>query len=147
MAVFENVTLQSCRVKVVSGVAAAIVDRFCVRQTSTPGAEEMITYVAPAAGGVPDGIIAMKPDATAFPDTTGFVVTSYVRPDNCEAIIELGEIVTQGALLRCGGNSTEVDGAAYLADASGDVIIGKAAEGGAVGQKIRFNFGYRGVVA
>lgn len=146
MATHENVRLLSCRVKVVNGVAGAIVDRFCKRQTTTPGAEEMITHVPGAAGAPAQGIIAMKPDTAPFAATTGFVVTSYVPPDGGEAVIELGEIVTQGAQLRIGGNSTEVDGAAYLADASGDYIVGIAAEGGAVGQKIRFQFINLGLV-
>lgn len=140
MAIYENVTLQSCKVRVVNGVAAAIVDRFCTRDTTAGRTDEMITYVPGANGGVPDGILAMKPDTTPFAASTGTVVTSYVRADGAEAIIELGENAGAGVWLRAGGNSTEVDGAGYLADATGDVRIFKTAEAGVVGQKVRGNF-------
>lgn len=146
MALHENVRLLSCRVKVVNGVPGAIVDRFCRRQTTTPGSEEMITHVPGAAGAPAEGILGMKADTAPFAASTGFVVTSYVPPDGGEAVIELGEVVTQGAKLRIGGNSTEVDGAAYLADASGDYIVGTAAEAGVVGQKIRFQFLNQGLL-
>lgn len=140
MAVHENVNLQSCRVRVVNGTANAIVDRFCVRDTTAGRADEMITHVPGAAGAPAQGIIAMRPDTQPFQNTTGTVVTSYVAPNGSEAIVELGEAVTIGARLRVGGNGAEIDGAAYLADAAGDYIVGIAAEAGAVGQKIRFQF-------
>lgn len=139
MAMHEGVTLQSCKVRITAGAAAAIVDRFCIRDTTAGRGDEMITYVPGANGGVPDGIIAMKPD-TVSPDYSGTVVTTYVRADGAEAVIELGEIAGAGVWLRAGGNSTEVDGAAYLADATGDVRIFKTAEAGVVGQKVRGNF-------
>ncbi len=147
MAIHENVHLGSCQVRTVAGVAQALVDRFCTRVAASVNgvADEMITFVPGANGGVPDGIIGMKPDAVNVPN--GVVTTSYVLMDGCEAVIELGEVVTDGALLRVGGNGAEVDGAAYLADAAGDVQIGKALEAGAVGQKIRFKFQYYGVHA
>jgi hypothetical protein len=146
MAVHENVTLQSCKVRITAGVASAIVDRFCIRDTTAGRVDEMITHVPGANGAAAVGIIGMAPD-TVRSTFSGTVVTSYVRPDGAEAIVELGEIVTTlGAPLRVGGNSTEVDGAAYLADATGDVVVGFAAETGVVGQKIRFQFtGYSGV--
>lgn len=147
MAIHENVTLQSCKVRITSGVAGATVDRFVVHETTAGRIDEVINYVPPAAGGVPDGILGMKPDIPrGIGDGTpysGTVVTSYVRGDGCEAVIELGEAVTIGTTtnwLRVGGNASEVKGAAYLADATGDVRVAKALESGAVGQKIRIQY-------
>jgi hypothetical protein len=140
MAVHENVRLLSCKVRVVNGVAAAIVDRFCVRDATAGRVDEMITLVPGATGGIPDGIIGMKPDTRPFLTSTGTVVTSYVPADGAEAIIELGEACAAGAWLRAGGSGAEADGAAYLADATGDIRVFKAAEPGVVGQKIRGNF-------
>lgn len=139
--------LGNCQVKVVNAVPAALVDLFCVRQVTSPGVDEMITYVPTSAnGGFPDGIIAMAPTTRAIANPgTGFVTTSYVRMNGYEAVITLAEACAQGALLRCGGLSAEVDGAAYLADATGDVAIGKACEAGVVGQVIRFQFQYYGI--
>lgn len=146
MAMHENVHLGNCNVRVVNSVAQAIVDRFCVRTNANGVPDEMITFVPPAAtGGIPDGIIAMKPDAVNI--VNGVAVTSYVVSDGCEATIELREACADGALLRCGGFGGEVAGAAYLADAAGDVQIGKALEAGAVGQIIRFIYKNYGVHA
>lgn len=140
MAVFENVTLQSCYVRITAGTAGAIVDRFCIPDATAGRVDEMITHIPGAAGAVAQGILAMVPD-TIRSTFSGLVADSYVRPDGCEAVIELGEAVTVlNSALRIGGNSTEVDGAAYLADASGDFIVGYAKELGVVGQKIRFQF-------
>lgn len=149
MALFHGIHLANCQVRVINSVAQALVDLFCVRQTTTPGQDEMITYVPTlAAGGYPDGIIAMQPETTrAVPNPgNGLVTTSFVPwGRGGEANIILAEACAQGALLRCGGLGGEVDGAAYLADATGDVAIGKACEAGAVGQVIRFQFAFYGV--
>jgi hypothetical protein len=141
MAAHENVTLQSCKVRVVNGVAAAIVDRFCVRDQTLGREDEMITHVPAAAGAPAQGVIGMAPDTRPFATSTGTVVTNYVRPDGCEAVVELAEAVpAPGTKLRVGGAGAEVKGAAYLADASGDYVVGISSEAGAVGQKIRFQF-------
>lgn len=140
MATFEHVTVVSCTVEITAGVPGALVDRFVVRETSTPLPDEMITFVPPAAGGYPDGVLAMRADIPQGGSSpySGMAITSYVPAMNGgEFIVELGEICTQGALLRVGGNSTEVDGAAYLANATNDIAVAKACEGGVVGQKIR----------
>lgn len=140
MAIFENVTLQSCYVRITAGVAGAIVDRFCIPDATSGHQDEMITHIPGANGAIAQGVLAMVPD-TVRSTYNGLVADTYVRPDGCEAIIELGEAVTVlEAPLRIGGNSTEVDGAAYLADATGDFIVGYAKELGVVGQKIRFQF-------
>lgn len=148
MALYHGIHLGNCTVRVINGVAQALVDLFCIRQTTTPGQDEMITYVPGANGGYPDGIIAMQPETTrAIPNPgNGLVTTSFVPwGRGGEANITLAEACAQGALLRCGGNSTEVDGAAYLADATGDIAIGKSCEAGVIGQVIRFQFGFYGV--
>lgn len=148
MAMHESIKPQSCRVQVTNGVAAALPNRFCRRDTAAAADDVMITHVPGAAGAPAQGVLAMR--ATSIntrTDETYLATTSYVRPDGCEATIELGEAVTQrGAPLRIGGNSTEVDGAAYLADAAGDYIVGYAAELGVVGQVIRFEFLNAGLV-
>lgn len=148
MAMFESIKPQSCRVQVTNGVAAALPNRFCRRDPAADDDDVMITHVPGAAGAPAQGVLAMKATSLATKATDTFLATSsYVRPDGCEATIELGEAVTQrGAPLRIGGNSTEVDGAAYLADASGDYIVGYAAELGVVGQVIRFQFENAGLV-
>lgn len=149
MAVFESIKIQSAQVKITNGVAGAIVNRFVTWQTTTPGKDELITHVPGANGAPARGILAEVPNVNAVPNPgTGFVTVGYVRPDGSEMIVELGEAVTQGAPLRIGGNSTEVDGAAYLADATGDVIVGYALEAGGVGAVIRFEFtGFSGTFA
>lgn len=140
MAMFERITPQSCRVQVTNGVAAAIANRFCIRDPNATADDVMITHVPGAAGAPAQGILCMKPD-TVRTNFTGLVTSSYEPPKGAEPTIELGEAVTQrGAALRVGGNGAEVDGAAYLADASGDYIVGYAAEVGVVGQIIRFQF-------
>jgi|SRR3990172_808318 len=147
MATFESVKIQSCRVKVTNGVAAAVVNRFCTPQTSSPGEDEVITHVPGAAGAPAFGILAEVPNVNAIVNPgTGFVTCGYVRPDGAKALVELAEICTQGAKLRIGGNFSETDGAAYLANATGDYIVGTALEDGAVGQVISFSFQNEGLV-
>ena len=147
MATFEAIKIQSCRVKVVDRVAAAVVNRFVTWDTSSPGEDEMITHVPGANGAPAVGILAEVPNAAAGPASgTIYVTCGYVRPDGSKALIELREVCTQGAKLRIGGNSSEVDGAAYLADATGDYIVGTALEAGAVGQVISFQFQNEGLV-
>jgi hypothetical protein len=149
MAMHESIKPQSCRVQITNGVAAALANRFCRRDTAAAADDVMITHVPPAAGAPAQGILAMR--ATSLntrTDETYLATTSYVRPDGCEATVELAEAVTQrGAPLRIGGNGAEVDGAAYLADAVDDYIVGYAAELGVVGQIIRFEFINAGLVA
>lgn len=148
MAMFESIKPQSCRVQVTNGVAAALPNRFCRAVVNGAVDDLMETHVPGAAGAPAQGILAMSATSINTRATDTFLATtSYVRPDGCEATVELGEAVTQrGQALRIGGNSTEVDGAAYLADASGDYIVGYAKEVGVVGQVIRFEFINAGLV-
>lgn len=140
---YEYVRNITVNVAVVASVAAAQMYRFVGWETSTPDPYEVKTYVPGANGGVPAGICAMKPD-TNIKD--GYVSIPMALADGAQCEIELGQAVTQGAKLRCGGNSSEVDGTAYLADAAGDVIIGTALKAGGVGEIIPFQFQYEGVV-
>ncbi len=149
MAMFERIKPQSCRVTVTAGVAAALPNRFCRAEVNGAADDLMITHVPGAAGAPSQGVLCMRADipATGTGTFTGVVTSSYTPPDGSEATIELGEAVTQrGAPLRIGGNSTEVDGAAYLADATGDYIVGYAKELGGVGAIIRFEHINAGLV-
>lgn len=145
MAMHENSRRLSVLVAVTASVAGALPNRFCELDT-TGEYGQVKTFVPGANGGVPDGILAMKADTANVKD--GVVASSMALPDGAQQTIELGEAVTKGDLIRCGGNSSEVDGAAYLADASGDVIVGKAIEAGAVGEIVSILFtGHAGTVA
>lgn len=140
---YENVRNITVNVAVVASVAAAQMYRFVDWVTSTPDPYEVATYVPGANGGVPAGICAMSPDTNIV---DGYVSIPMALADGGQCLIELGENVTQGAKLRCGGNSSEVDGTAYLANAAGDVIIGTALKAGNVGEVIPFQFLYQGAV-
>lgn len=144
MALHERVVPISVQVEVVDGVAKALVDRFVTWETSSPAEREVITHVPGAAGAPAVGILAMKPDTRNV--TNGYVTSSMVAPDGCIATVLLGENATQGAKLRIGGNSSEVDGAAYLANAQGDYIVGYAIEGGSAGEVISIHFKNEGLV-
>lgn len=142
MATNEATQNLSVSVNVASGVAAALPYRFANWDTT---AGRVITHV-PGANGAPSiGILAMEVDTAS----DGEKQSSIVIPNGGIAVVELGEAVsTVGAALRVGGNSSEVDGAAYLANASNDVIVGYALETGSVGDIIRFQyFGYHGLTA
>ena len=145
MATHENVDLLSVVVGVTNKVAEAVVDRFC-NWKAAPAESFMVETHVPGANGAPAvGILGMKPDADAV--GTGNVASSMVLP-GCQTVVELGEAVSAGNPLRVGGNGGEVDGAAYHANASGDVIVAYALTDGAVGEKISIHFvGYHGVVA
>jgi hypothetical protein len=132
-------------VEVTSGVPGALLYRFATWQGTTPGPKEVITHVPGANGAVARGILAEAPRADVG---DGFYNSSIVVPDGSVAEVELGEAVTVvGSPLRVGGNSSEVDGAAYLADAQGDFIVGYALETGGVGAIIKFQFlGFAGLV-
>jgi hypothetical protein len=143
MAMFESIKPQSCRVLLTNGVAAALPNRFCKMDPAGTVDDAMITHVPAVAAGEPaQGILAMRAtDLNTLATDSGYRTTSYVRPDGAEATVELGEAVTaRGAALRIGGFGGETPGRAYLADASGDVIVGYAREAGVVGQIIRFEF-------
>ncbi len=145
MASYENTSSITVMVAVVGGVAAALPYRFC--KFDPAGAEPfcVITHVPPALGEAADGILAMKADKNVG---TGLTASSMILPNGSQALIELGENCAQGALLRVGGNGAEVDGAAYLANAAGDVIVAKALKAGVVGEVIPIQFyGYRGLFA
>lgn len=152
MALYENVRNISCRVRITSGVASAIMYRFCTWTQPALEPYEVKTHVPGANGAAARGILAMKPDPNgvrAFATTTGYVNSSIALPDGGQCLVELGEAVTDlDVPLRIGGNSTEVDGAAYLANATGDVIVGYPLKTGGVGEIIPIQFiGYGGVVA
>jgi hypothetical protein len=145
-----SATYEACRSITVavtndsSGVGAALPFRFCTWKTS--GAfKEVITHVPGANGAAARGILGMKTDQNV---KSAVCSSTMVLPDGCQALIELGEAVTApGQAIRVGGNSTEVDGAGYLADATGDVIVAYALETGAVGEVIAIEFvGYAGLV-
>lgn len=139
MATYEKATVISVQVKVTSSVAAAKMFRFAKWVATTPVNREVATLVPGALGAVPAGVIAMKPDAAGV--VNGYCTVPMHVPDGGVGLVELGEAVTDLAVpLRVGGNSTEVDGAAYLANATGDVIVGYPLELGSVGQIISFQF-------
>lgn len=144
MATYENTRSISVLVAVAGGVAAAAMYRFVT--VDPAGAEDFVvkTLVPGANGAAADGILAMAPDTKVG---TGLVASSMILPDGAQALIELGQNCAKGDLLRAGGNGAEVDGAAYLADAAGDIIVAKALSAGVVGQIIPVQFyGYRGAV-
>lgn len=147
MSAYENIKTITRLVKITAGVAGAVVYRFA-KLSGTASDDKncpaVATHVPGANGAAAQYILAMKPDTKI---TDGYVSVPCAMP-NGQALVELGEAVTTiGAPLRVGGNSTEVDGAAYLADATGDVIVAYANRTGAVGDIIDIDFvGYHGVV-
>lgn len=144
MATYENCRTISVQAAVASSASTVIANRFVVWQGTTPAEKEVVIHVPGANGAAARGICAMKPDAKAV--VNGFAETTMALPDGGVAKVELGEaITTVGQVIRVGGNSTEVDGAAYMADATGDVIVGYALETGAIGEVIAIEFvGYAG---
>jgi hypothetical protein len=143
MAAYENVRNLTVLVAVANGVPAALMYRFAKFDPAAGEDFAVITHVPGANGEAADGILAMKPD----PKGTGFVASSIALPDGGQCLVELGQACAKGDLLRVGGNGAEVDGAAYKADAAGDIIVAKALSAGVVGQIIPIQFyGYRGSV-
>lgn len=138
MATYENVRTVSVQTAVTSSVAAALPFRFATWKNGGQP-REVETHVPGATGAAARGVIAMKADARNV--VNGFAQTSMALPDGGICLIELGEAVIDITVpLRVGGNSTEVDGAAYLANATGDVIVGYPLALGAVGDVIPFQF-------
>lgn len=132
-------------VQLTSNVAAALLRRFVTYETSSPGFREVITAVPAAATGrgVP-GILAEEIDTTL---SNGFYASSIVMPGGITEVL-CGETMTQGAAVRVGGYSAETDGAAYIANASGDVIVGWCLEDCTAGNIATIHFvGYAGTVA
>jgi hypothetical protein len=147
MATYENVRNLTVTCRVTAGVAAMQMYRFAKPvQTGTPEPFEFHTHVPGANGAAAFGICAMKPDAKNVQD--GIVSTSIALP-GCQALVELGEAITDLAVpLRIGGNAGEVDGAAYLANATGDVIVAWPLQLGVVGEIVSIFFvGYGGTAA
>lgn len=143
MAAYENVRNVSVQVAVVNRVPAALMYRFA--KWKNGGVDrEVVTHVPGAAGAVAHGILAMRADPAVV---DGFATSSIALPDGGIALVELGEAVTDITVpLRIGGNSSEVDGAAYLANAQGDYIVGYPLQTGAVGDIIEFQFLNGGLV-
>lgn len=141
MATYNSIRALPVKVNVSSGVAAALVDRFCVWDTT---AERVITHVPGANGAFAQGVLQESVDV----QSDGEKQSSMAMP-GCIVKILLGETVSAiGAALRVGGNSSETDGAAYLANATNDVIVGYALETGAAGELISMYFvGYAGLAA
>lgn len=133
----------SVSVQLTTNVAGALIRRFVSWETSSPGFREVITAVPNAAGKpAPVGILAESIDTT---QADGFYISSMVLP-NCITEVLLGENCTQGAPLRCGGSTSEVDGAAYLANASNDFIVAYALRDGTAGEIVNIHFtGYYGL--
>jgi hypothetical protein len=141
MASVGDVTLTTVLVDVTAGVAGALPDRFV--QLSATAQDLVVTAVPTSAlGAAPLGILAEAADLTR----NGRQQLSMVVPRS-RAKIFLGEAVTTiGAPLRVGGFGAETDGAAFLANAAGDIIVGYARETGAVGEIIMIEFtGYNGL--
>lgn len=152
MALYEACRNLSCRIKITSGVASAVMYRFATWTAGGSEPYEVKTHVPGATGAAARGILAMKADPNAvrqYASTTGYVNSSIALPDGGQCLIELGEAVTDlDVPLRVGGNSTEVDGAAYLANATGDVIVAYPLALGSVGDIIPCQFvGYAGTAA
>jgi hypothetical protein len=151
MALYELARTLNCSIKVVNGVPSALMYRFAT-WVNAGEPFEIATHVPGANGAAARGIVAQKADPNglrAFATTTGYVNSQIAIPEGGQCLIELGEAVTDITVpLRVGGNSTEVDGAAYLANATGDVIVAYPLSLGSVGQIIPIQFiGYGGVVA
>ncbi len=143
MSLYENVRTISATAAVVAGVAGALPFRFV---TWVNGGErwQVATQVPAATGAAARGICAMEVDTKNIVDGIG--VTSVALPDGGQCLVELGEAVTDLTVpLRVGGNGAEVDGAAYLANATGDVIVAYPLQTGVVGDIIEIQFvGYAG---
>lgn len=139
MATYENCRTISATAAVASSASTVLANRFVLWQATTPNEREVVIHVPAATGAASPGICASKPDAKAV--VNGYAQIAVAIPDGGVCKIELGEAVTAaGTKLRVGGNSTEVDGAAYLADATGDVIVAYALETGAIGDVIAIQY-------
>jgi len=137
----DNLTVT---VQLTSNVAGALLRRFVTWETSSPNFREVITAVpAAATGRMVPGILAEAIDTTL---ADGFYNSSIVIPGGITEVL-CGETITQGAPVRVGGYSAETDGAAYIANATGDVIVGWASQDCTAGNILTFNFvGYAGVI-
>jgi hypothetical protein len=144
MAGYESAKTVSMLATITNGVANVIRSRFVTLDPAGAGPRSVKTLVPGALGAYAIGICAMKPDRNGPKD--GQVSVPVHVPDGGIGIIELGQAVAQGDPLRVGGNGAEVDGAAYKADAAGDVIVGFAEKAGGVGEFIGIHFvGFAGV--
>ncbi len=146
MANYENARSISAQALITNGVASCNIYRF-VSWVNGGGAFQVANQVPSATGAAARGICSMAPDNKNV--TNGLVATSVAVPDGGQNLIELGEAVTDITVpLRVGGNSDEVDGAAYLANASNDVIVAYPLALGAIGDIIPIEFvGYAGLIA
>ena len=144
---YEAVSRVSVAVNIIASVAQALPNRFCRFDAAATESRAVITHVPGANGAAARGILAMKADAKNR--VNGYVASSMIIPNGAIAEVELGEAVTDLAVpLRIGGNGAEIDGAAYLANAAGDIIVAYPLALGAVGQVIPIQFvGYGGVIA
>lgn len=144
MAASELTGNLSVLVKVTNSVAEALRYRFAQFDSAATEPRGVKTHVPGATGAVAQGILAQSADTKIV---NGYVTSSIIKPDGSVALVELGEAVAAiNAPLRVGGNGAEVDGAAYLANATGDVIVGYALALGNVGDIIPIQFlGYAGV--
>jgi hypothetical protein len=144
---YESVVRISVMVRSVAGLALALPNRFCRFDNAETERRGVITHVPGALGACAQGILAMKADSKNVPN--GYSQSSMIIPNGAIAEVELGEAVTNlNVPLRIGGNGGEIDGAAYLANAAGDIIVGWPIQVGAVGEVIPFQFiPYGGVVA
>lgn len=142
MATYNAVTMIPVVVNVSSGTAAALINRFVTWDTSNEG--RVITHVPGANGAAAVGILMEAVET----DSDGEHESSMAIPNGAIVDVLLGENCTLGADLRVGGNSSETDGAAYLANATNDVIVAKALQAGSAGEIIRVQFlGYAGLAA
>jgi hypothetical protein len=149
MALYELARTLNGVIKVENGVAGADIYRFVDWVAGATEPYEFATFVPGAAGGVPAGICAQKPDPNGvkqFLTSTGYVNSQLAIPEGGQCLILCAEICAVGDWLRAGGNGGETDGAAYLANATNDVRIARALEVGAVGQIIAIQYvGYSGL--
>lgn len=144
MSVYENANTITVQVRITDGVPAVKFGQFATWDTSSPGTREVVAHVPGAAGAPAVGIIAMKPDTRNV--TNGLVAVPMAIPDGSICIVQVAEAGSQGDKMRVGGNSTEVDGAAYLANAQGDYIVGTLMEDAAVGDYASMQFLNTGLV-
>lgn len=133
MAAYENVRELSVVVTVTNGQTPAV-DKYRFAKWKAGGVDQEVE----AATGVADDVAGVISQKVLKSGSTTFVspAVSMAIADSGIALVELGEAVTAiGADLRPGAG-----GAAFLADAAGDGIVGEALELGAIGQIIRFQF-------
>jgi hypothetical protein len=139
---YNSTTNVPVTVQLASSIPGALIRRFVRYETTTPGTREVITLVPGANGAYAAGILAESIDTT---QSDGFYASSIVLPGGYTEII-CGETWTTGAPLRSGGAGAEADGTAWLANATGDVIIAYALSDCTAGNIGTINFvGYAGV--